>query len=542
MDQHTVSAESPFQMKAIGLLRESATNPRRHFAEQPLNELAANVKRQGVLLPLLVRPQDEDHYEIIAGARRFRAAKIAELTEVPVRICHMSDAEVLEVQVIENLQREDIHPVEEAEGFQTLIDKYGYTPSTLAERCSRSESYIQKRLALSKLVDEVKQAFLDGRLELGHALLLCRLTAKDQRAAFGDIFEKQTRWQNGKEVVLGTSTMSVSQLRLHIEQHVFLDLSGAPWKKDDKALVKKAGACNACSKRTGSNLVLFDDAKKGDHCLDRVCWSSKMQAHIVATQKRFAADNKPLVNIATSYASDLSQDVLSPGSYKLISGTGKPKSCKYKQDALVVFGSQLGFVLPICQNKDCDSHWQSWERCGGSGSKAEKSFKVIWEEKRERHLAQVDLEARRALFRELVSDSTELDRGMPMWRLIASKLIDRAGHDGSIAVCAALRIDVDKSGVHSGGDPRGTLNKYAEGLALDQLIRFCFALCHHSKLLYGGIAELRAMVTELERDPVVIEREATAALVDAFEKKYKRAKAAEDSKKKQSGKGEKVDA
>lgn len=531
MDQHT---ESAFQVMSISLLRESPTNPRRHFNADALEELASNVKRQGVLLPLLVRPNDLG-FEIIAGARRFRAAGLAGLAEVPVRICQMSDAEVLEVQVIENLQREDIHPVEEAEGFQALIDKYGYTSSTLAERCSRSESYIQKRLALARLVEEVKQAFLEGKIELGHALLLCRLSAKDQRAEFGLIFREETRWdgKSNKFVVFATTAMSVSQLRLHIEQNVFLDLSGAPWKKDDKSLVKKAGSCNSCVKRTGSNLVLFDDAKKGDHCLDRACWALKMQAHLAATQKRFEAEGKPLVKIATSWSDDLAKDVVPSHELKMIASTGKLKPCKHKEDALVVHGSQLGMVVPICRDKRCTAHWGSWERTGKS--KSEKTFEQVWSEKRDRLQSQLDLQAKRALFRQILADSTVLDEGIRLWLLLASALIDQAHHDGGIAVCAALGIDVDKSSGFP--NPRATLDEYAAGLELPQLVRLCFALCHFHRLMpHADIALLRDMISELGHDSAAIEANVTGGLLAEFERKYERAKAAQVNAKSSKGK------
>ena len=105
----------------LSILTESQTNPRRIFEESALKELAASIRSQGVLSPLLVRPLTERSFEIVAGARRYRAAQLAEAETVPVRIVNLTDAEALEAQLIENLQRRDVHPLEEAHGFRALL-------------------------------------------------------------------------------------------------------------------------------------------------------------------------------------------------------------------------------------------------------------------------------------------------------------------------------------------------------------------------------------------------------------------------------------
>src|SRR6204780_5070776 len=106
----------------LAVLTESATNPRRIFEENALKELAESIRTQGVLSPLLVRPLTESGFEIVAGARRYRAAQMAEAATVPVRIVHLTDAEALEAQLVENLMRRDVHPMEEAQGFRALLN------------------------------------------------------------------------------------------------------------------------------------------------------------------------------------------------------------------------------------------------------------------------------------------------------------------------------------------------------------------------------------------------------------------------------------
>src|SRR5581483_6878428 len=127
----------------ITALVESSTNPRKRFDEKSVEELAASFKAQGVLAPLLVRELDETKYEVVAGARRLRAARLAELRTVPVRVVKLSDAEAIEAQVTENLQREDIHPLEEALGFKSLLELgEPYTIAYIAARAGKSEAYV----------------------------------------------------------------------------------------------------------------------------------------------------------------------------------------------------------------------------------------------------------------------------------------------------------------------------------------------------------------------------------------------------------------
>jgi ParB family chromosome partitioning protein len=128
----------------ITALAESATNPRKRFDEKSLEELAASFKTQGILAPLLVRELGESKYEVVAGARRLRAAKLADLERLPVRVVKLTDAEAIEAQCVENLQREDIHPLEEALGFKSLLElgEPAYSIAIIASRAGKSEAYV----------------------------------------------------------------------------------------------------------------------------------------------------------------------------------------------------------------------------------------------------------------------------------------------------------------------------------------------------------------------------------------------------------------
>jgi ParB family chromosome partitioning protein len=139
------SIQSPeYRDLPIEQLVESPTNPRKRYQQASLEELAQSFRSRGVLEPLLVRPVEPERFEIVAGSRRYRAARIAELQTVPARVREMTDAEALEVQCIENLQREDIHPLEEAQGFRALLDlpDQQYTLARIGERAGKSAAYI----------------------------------------------------------------------------------------------------------------------------------------------------------------------------------------------------------------------------------------------------------------------------------------------------------------------------------------------------------------------------------------------------------------
>src|SRR5271157_6151906 len=138
----------------LTILTESKTNPRRIFDDAALKELAASIRSQGVLSPLLVRPLTERSFEIVAGARRYRAAQLAEAETVPVRIVNLTDAEALEAQLIENLQRRDVHPLEEAQGFKALLNLEDpkYTIEQIAAKVGKSPAYCAARVRLTELI------------------------------------------------------------------------------------------------------------------------------------------------------------------------------------------------------------------------------------------------------------------------------------------------------------------------------------------------------------------------------------------------------
>ncbi|HEY0712263.1 MAG TPA: ParB/RepB/Spo0J family partition protein, partial [Polyangia bacterium] len=157
-------------------VRPGPHQPRKTFADGQLDELAESIRTQGIIQPLVVRrAPDGDGYELIAGERRWRAAQRAGLHEVPVVVREVADREAFEMALVENLQRADLNPIEEAEGYQRLFAEFGYTQEALAERVGKDRSTIANALRLLKLPPAVRELVVSGRLAMGHARALLGL-------------------------------------------------------------------------------------------------------------------------------------------------------------------------------------------------------------------------------------------------------------------------------------------------------------------------------------------------------------------------------
>ena len=165
----------------ISQIEPNRNQPRRHFDEDALQELAQSISEHGVLQPILVRPMIYGGYQIIAGERRYRASRMAGLTEIPAIIRELSDSETMQIALIENLQRSDLSPLEEARGYQTLIDEYGFSQEDVARTVGKSRSAVANTLRLIGLPDEVKDLLEEGKLSAGHARAL--LIVEDDKAA-----------------------------------------------------------------------------------------------------------------------------------------------------------------------------------------------------------------------------------------------------------------------------------------------------------------------------------------------------------------------
>jgi len=356
----TVINVTEYRDLPLDALTESPNNPRKSFDEASLNELAASIKAQGILSPLVVRPVGQ-HFEIVAGARRYRAAQRAGLETAPVRIVELTDAQAIETSIVENLIRADVHPMEEASGFRILLgmEEPKHTIEQISARTGKTPAFIAARLKLTELVPPVVEAFYRDEIGVGHALLLAKLQPAQQEEALAACYQEQ--YMNGatKRVLL-----PVRHLQQWIEHNILLELADAPFSKEDAALVPEAGSCVECPKRTGHNVLLFAAlAAQHDSCSDPKCWAMKVDAHVRQT---LAAKPK-LVQISTAYGTPKDGRAVVPRNKYVEIRSEKPtnpkqrdwpeyKTCKFTTEAIVTEGNEKGELRKVCANPDCPIH------------------------------------------------------------------------------------------------------------------------------------------------------------------------------------------
>ena len=342
---------SAFQFLAIDQILESTTIPRKTFDETKLWELAESIKHNGLIQPITVRPNNQG-FEIVAGARRFRAAQLAELFSVPARIVEIDDAQALEWQLVENSQRVDVHPYEEAQGFQRLLDIPGYDVAALVEKSGKSASHIYARLSLLQLIPEVAEAFTQERITASHANLIARLPQESQASAFEQCWRKD--WQDKEPHLLPAKHVAA-----WIQANLYLSLADAPFDREDPTLNPTAGACVSCPRRSGYNTSLFCDVQ-GDQCLDAACFQGKIEAHI----DQQIADRPELVKIENGWRNPKEQrpGAVQKGHIREIETViENPDAepilpCAATKTAIIVYGKRVGTTLTVCTDKDCPVH------------------------------------------------------------------------------------------------------------------------------------------------------------------------------------------
>ena len=229
-----------------------------------IDELTASVKEKGIIQPIIVRPvKGNGHYEIVAGHRRFLAATNAGLGEIPAIVQELPDDEAIEVAIIENDQREDANPLDEAKAFKRLMENDEV--ETIAARIGRTVGYVQGRVKLLGLCKEAKQALSSGKISLGHAQVLLRLRGKDeQRALLSDILSGE----GGHGITVAAAKAMVRENSLALADAPF-DISG----------------CESCAFRSGNQAELFPELKDTEECSDRACFYKKTLAYYRARTK-----------------------------------------------------------------------------------------------------------------------------------------------------------------------------------------------------------------------------------------------------------------
>lgn len=328
-DTHTLALATPgagpqMRILLVGSIVASLTNPRKIFKPEPLKELADSIKASGVHQPILVRPlpasrleettralrssvmawpfattrkREPIEYELVAGERRWRACQLAGVAEIPAMIRELTDEQALEIQVIENLQREDVTELEEAEGYEVLMQQGKVNADQVAAKIGKSRSYVYARLKLLALSTTARNALREGLIDASKGLLIARIPDEGLQIKALE-FCTHANYRG--------DLPGYRECARHIQDSYMLRLDKARFTITDASLVPEAGACGECPKRTGANPDLFKDVDSADVCTDPKCYHTKEDAH--TAQVVAAAQAKGQTVIAGEEAAELAYD------------------------------------------------------------------------------------------------------------------------------------------------------------------------------------------------------------------------------------------
>lgn len=433
-----------FKLIDLAAIQASTTNPRKTFDSAKLTELAASIKEKGVLQPILVRPISidrttkkdlankgklADRFELVAGERRYRAANIAGLTQIPAMVRVLDDKQVVEIQAIENDQREDVPPLEQALGYQQLIDQ-GYDVAMIAAKIGRGTTYVYARLTLTKLIKPLQKDVAAGKLPFAHASLMARLTPEQQKEMSGD--------DRGRNLYdWDDSVTSLTELKNNIRHHLITDLRQATWDLESIDLVPTAGSCTACPKRERNAPNLFDGIEndphapkgKSDRCLDSACFHKKREALIeLKLRETKTATGVDPIKVSTDYYSS-DKSVVTCGSFKEVSPAAAKKLTEKERaklkPAVVVKGEGAGKVVQVLVTPKRAAY------CSSSDAKYKQERKIG---------NQIDLAIARRAFDAYRTEGVITDE---QEAALAVCVVDQTWHDARKALAKELGCELD---------------------------------------------------------------------------------------------------
>lgn len=261
-----------FQLLPLDQVDPAPWNPRQIKKPDADRELAVSVKEQGVQQPIKVRPRPGGRFEVVFGSRRYRAAQAANLPAIPAMVEELTDAAVLELQAVENGQREDVAALEEAECYRRLRDLHHLTPEEIGARVSRGRTWVYDRLKLCSLAGTARTACLEGELDASVALLFARLPKALQDQALVELRQEERQEQR---------PLSYREIREWLTKEYQCDLTAAPFAVADAQLLPAAGPCTTCPKRSGNNRDDYPEAecKSPQICTDLACYRAKVAAY-----------------------------------------------------------------------------------------------------------------------------------------------------------------------------------------------------------------------------------------------------------------------
>lgn len=408
---------------AASTLKPSPFNPRSELPN--LEELQESIAAVGLLEPLLVRPLPDGGTEIVDGHRRYAAAVAVNSSGMemilPCVMQVLTDEQVKEIQLIKALQREGLHPYDEARHIEKLFESNNREYAAVAAKIGKPERYVRRRHVLINLIPKFAKEFSENRMTLGQAFTVARVPAAAQEKVFA--MKKSghhTDWD-----FVGWAT-----------RNQFSELARAPWKLDDAELYPEAGACSVCPKQSNREVALFEEfGKKENRCTDLGCFDEKFRRHF----ERLKEKEPKAVQISSSYGTS-AKGVLKMGEFRQIA-TNAPK-CESATVGVVAEGFERGKQVPVCINPKCKVHANSR---GDRPVKTEAEVKARKKEIREEKVVKL---ASELLIGALAAKEVSTLRGM---RQIVSFAWDRCWHEMKMQIAKLLKVEPGKA-VRGGKD------------------------------------------------------------------------------------------
>lgn len=283
----------------------SPLNYRKFISEDALQQFAEELKQHGIISPLTLRPVTESRYELVAGERRLRAARIAGLSTVPAAIVILTDEQVIEIQLAENLQREDPHPLHEAQAIGQM-QRAGKTIDEIATRLGKSKQFVYTRLKLLSLLEPFQEMVFANVISLQDALQIAALSETSQQEFFD---EHCIKWKKDKNFRLYNLDYYLNQYRY--------DLKSAPFNIKDKKLVSEVGACVGCPSNSASLKTLFPDYAKQAVCSNKECYNNKCTLHFLAVLGNAITAYQPEALLYNNELTEMAENIIA-----LIPGAG----------------------------------------------------------------------------------------------------------------------------------------------------------------------------------------------------------------------------
>lgn len=390
-------------VQQIGLndLLPSPSNPRRCVGD--VLELAESIRQSGIQVPLTVRPAKSDGYEIVAGHRRYFAAEQLGLPSVPCIVRELTDDEAREIALVDNLQREDLDALDEAEAYSGLIGSLG-TVSAVAARTGKPIEHVTRVLKLRTLAPHTRSALGHRLIAVDHALLLCKLAEAEQERGLRWVLQPSaTRKEKTEDIIARCvkdqaegkrwsgsywQPQSVVSLKAFIEREIKLELKRAPWDLADAELLPSAGACADCAKNTAANAALFGDLAIAEAvCTDAACFNAKREAFVQVQLAAVANAGKGAVRISWKQTNSKPRAADEAGTPKFLTQLfkagqwveAKNGSCEHVRTGVTVdfeesvYGSvdakkKPGMKLLVCVHPECKAHPKAWAICAARPS------------------------------------------------------------------------------------------------------------------------------------------------------------------------------